>query len=133
MAEGATDVAFHGSAVLEEMLLLPLVEWARGLEHLLEVFWTCNAPSRLRSSGMVNRGNHLLPVELSVLVPPIAALLGQGRIIGVVTTTEVAGGLGFPAEVVLDSLLTGGILGGDIQELLCMRGVLRPSTWMIAS
>ena len=34
----------------------------------------------------------------------------------------MAGGLGFPAEVGLDGLLAGGILGGDVQELLrCAR------------
>ena len=30
----------------------------------------------------------------------------------------MAGGLGFPAEVGQDRLLTSGVLGGDIQELL---------------
>ena len=29
----------------------------------------------------------------------------------------MAGGLGFPAEVGLDGLLTGGVLGGNVQEL----------------
>jgi hypothetical protein len=54
---------------------------------------------------------------LSVLVLPVIALLGQGGIIGAITTTKVAGGLGFPAKVGLDGLLTGGILGDNIQEL----------------
>jgi hypothetical protein len=38
----------------------------------------------------------------------------------------VAGGLGFPAEVGREGLLTGGILGGDIQEL--PRHVRGPAT-----
>jgi hypothetical protein len=54
---------------------------------------------------------------LSVLVLPIAASLGRGRIIGTVTTTEVACGLGFPTKVDLDGLLTSGVQGGDVQEL----------------
>ena len=29
----------------------------------------------------------------------------------------MVGGLGFPTEVGLDHLLTGGVLGGDVQEL----------------
>ena len=37
LAEGATDVALHGSAVLEEMLRLPPMEGVGGLECLLEV------------------------------------------------------------------------------------------------
>jgi hypothetical protein len=36
--EGATDVALHGITVLEEMLCFPPMEWAGGLERLLEVF-----------------------------------------------------------------------------------------------
>jgi hypothetical protein len=36
----------------------------------------------------------------------------------------VIGGLGFAAEVGLDRLLTGGVLGGNVQELLrCARGL----------
>jgi hypothetical protein len=46
-------------------------------------------------------------------------LLGLGRIVGVVATTEVASGLAFPTEVGLDGLLASGILGGDVQELPC--------------
>jgi hypothetical protein len=38
LAEGVTDVALHGGIVLEEVLCLPLMEWAAGLERLLEVF-----------------------------------------------------------------------------------------------
>jgi len=38
LAEGTTDVALHGGAVLEEVLCLPPMEWAGGLECLLEVF-----------------------------------------------------------------------------------------------
>jgi hypothetical protein len=38
LAEGAMDVALHGITILEEMLCLPPMEWAGGLERLLEVF-----------------------------------------------------------------------------------------------
>ena len=38
LAKGATDVALHASTVLEEVLCLPPMEWAGGLEPLLEVF-----------------------------------------------------------------------------------------------
>jgi hypothetical protein len=38
LAEGATDVALHGSAVLEEVPGLPLVKWVGGLKRLLKVF-----------------------------------------------------------------------------------------------
>jgi hypothetical protein len=44
LAEGAMDVALHGITVLEEMLCLPPMEWAGGLERLLEVFQACSAP-----------------------------------------------------------------------------------------
>jgi hypothetical protein len=53
LAEGAIDVALHGSIVLEKMLRLPLMERAGGLECLLEVFWVCNMPAGLRSGGAV--------------------------------------------------------------------------------
>ena len=62
---------------------------------------------------MVDHGNHLLPMALSVLVPPVAVSLGRGGILCAVTTTEVAGGLGFLIEVGLDDLL----VGGNVQEL----------------
>jgi hypothetical protein len=74
-------------------------------------------PMGLRSGGAICRGDHLLPTELSVLVSPIAVSLARGRIVGAVTTTEVAGSLGFPIEVGLNDLLASGVLGGDIQEL----------------
>jgi hypothetical protein len=67
---------------------------------------------------MVSHGDNLHPATLPVLVPPVAASLGRDGIIGAVTTTEVAGGPGFPTKVGLDGLHTGGILGGNIQELL---------------
>jgi hypothetical protein len=70
------DVALHGSTFLDEVFCLPPVERARGLERLLEVFWACASPVRLRSSDAVNRGHHLLPMVLLVFVPPIAASLG---------------------------------------------------------
>ena len=114
MAEGATDVALHGGVVLEEVLCLSPVEWAGGLEHLLEVFWACASHAGLRSSGMVGRGHHLLPMALPVLIPLVAAMLGQSGISAAVPTAEVAGGFGLAAEVGLDGLLIGGILGGGV-------------------
>ena len=67
------------------------MEWAGGLERLLKVFRACTTPARLRS----------------------------GHLGGIVAIAEVDGGLDFPAEVGLDHLLASGILGGNIQELLC--------------
>jgi hypothetical protein len=52
---------------------------------------------------LVGCSNHLLPMALLVLFPPTAVSLRQGRVIGTVSTIEVAGGLGFPAEVGLDA------------------------------
>jgi hypothetical protein len=75
LAEGATDVALHGSAVLEKMLCLSPVEQAGGFERLLEVFWSCNSPVGLRSGGAVDHGDHLLPTALSVLVPLVTTSL----------------------------------------------------------
>jgi hypothetical protein len=63
---------------------------------------------------VVGRGHHLLPTALPVVVPLVLASLGRVRIITAVATTEVASSLGFPAEVGLDRLLTGGVLGGDV-------------------
>ena len=63
------------------------------------------------------RGEEMVVAVLPVLVPTVVASLGRGRIVGAVTTTEVAGGLGFLTEVGLDVLFTGGVLGGDVQEL----------------
>ena len=77
----------------------------------------CSVPVGLRFGGTVCHGDHLLPAALPVLVPPIVASLGRGRIIGAITTTEVASGLGFLTKVGLDGLLAGGVLGGDVQEL----------------
>jgi hypothetical protein len=114
LAEGATDVNLHGRAVLEEMLWLPPVEGAGGLECLIEVLRVCATPTGLRSSSTVGRGHHLLPTALPVLVLLTTASRGRGRIITTVATTEVAGDLGFPAEVGLDCLLTGDVLGGDV-------------------
>jgi hypothetical protein len=117
LAEGATDVALHGGAVLEKMHCLPSVERAGELECLHEVFQSSSMPTGLRSGGAVSHNSHLVPTALSVLVPPVAASLGRDEIIGAVTTIEVTGGLGFPTEVGLDGLHTGGVLGGDVQEL----------------
>jgi hypothetical protein len=76
LAEGATNVNLHGRAVLEEMLWLPPVEGAGGLECLLEVLSVCATPTRLRSSSMIGRDHHLLPTALSVLVLLITASRG---------------------------------------------------------
>ena len=75
-------------------------------------------PVGLRSRGTVGHGDHLLPTALPALVPPIVASLGRDRIAGAITTTKVAGDLGFPTKVGLDGFLAGGVLGGNIQKLL---------------
>jgi hypothetical protein len=75
LAEGATDVALHGCIVFEKVLRLPPMERVGGLERLLKVFQTCNAPVGLRSGGMVGHGNHLLPTVLPILIPPVAVSL----------------------------------------------------------
>ena len=90
------------------------MEWVGGLERLLEVFRACSAPMGLRSGYVVSRGDHPLPMALLVLVLPVVASLGRGRIVGAITTIEVGGGLGFPTEVGPDGLLTGGLLGGNV-------------------
>ena len=76
LAEGAMDVALHGSIVLEKMFWLPPMERVGGLEHLFKVFWACSVPMGLRSSDAVGHGDHLLLATLPVLVPPIVASLG---------------------------------------------------------
>jgi hypothetical protein len=79
---------------------------------------------RLRSGSIVSHDHPLLMAFL-ILVPPITELLGQGRVIAVLTFTEVTSGLGFAAEVGLDCLLTTGLLGGDVQELpRCARSLM---------
>ena len=90
------------------------MEWVGGLERLLEVFWACTLPSGVRSGGAVDHGHHLHPTTLSVLVPPITASLRQGRVIAALALAEVTSSLGFDVEVVLDHLLTVGVLSGDI-------------------
>jgi hypothetical protein len=72
LVEGAKDVALHGNTVLEKMLCLPPVERAKGLEHLLKVFRACGVPAGLRSCSAIDRGDHFLPMALSLLVPPVA-------------------------------------------------------------
>jgi hypothetical protein len=56
----------------------------------------------------------MLPATLSILVPLIAVTLGCSRVVAAVPTAEVVGDLGLATKVGLDSLLTSGILGGDI-------------------
>jgi hypothetical protein len=78
---------------------------------------------RLRSGSAISHDHPLLAVLL-ILIPPITALLGQGGVIVVLTFTEVTSSLGFATKVGLDCLLTGGLLGGDVQELpRCSRGL----------
>jgi hypothetical protein len=74
LAKGATVVALHGGIVLKEVLCLPPVEWAGGLECLLKVFWACASPVRLRSGDVVGHGHHLLPMAFSVHVSPVVVL-----------------------------------------------------------
>jgi hypothetical protein len=76
LVKGATDVALHGSAVLEEMPGLSPREQVGGLKHLLKVFWVCTALVGLRSGYMVGCGCHLLPATLSVLVLLVVVSLG---------------------------------------------------------
>jgi hypothetical protein len=101
------------------MLCLPPVEGAGGLKRLLKVLRACATPAGLRSGNAVGHDHHLLPAALSILVLLVVASLGRGRIVTAVATTEVAGGVGFPAKVGLDHLLAGGVLGGKVQELPC--------------
>ena len=77
----------------------------------------CTTPVGLRPGGAVGHGHHLLSTVLLVLFPLVAATLGRGRVIAVISTTEVADGLDLAVEVGLDDLLVGGILDGDVQEL----------------
>jgi hypothetical protein len=76
LAEGAMDVALHGSVVLEKMLCLPSWNGQGDSSTFLKCFGACSAPVGLRSGGAVGRGDHLLPMVLSVLVSPVAMSLG---------------------------------------------------------
>ena len=95
------------------MLRLSPVEWTGGLKRPLKVLGACATPVRLRLGGAVSHGHHLLHTVLLVLVPLVTMTLGRGRVIAAISTTEVAGGLDLAAEVGLDGLVIGGILGGD--------------------
>jgi hypothetical protein len=109
LAEGATDVALDGGAILEEVLHLPSMERAGGFECLLKVLgvrtvpwaeaWRCGQP---------------WPPSPPFLVSLVTAMLGQSWVIVDVPAAEVTGGFYLVAEVGLDGLLTGGILGGDV-------------------
>jgi hypothetical protein len=109
------------------------VEQAEGLECLVKVLRVRAMPTGLRPSSVVGCGHHLLPVMLSVLLLLIAVMLGRHRVITIIPPTKVGSGFVLATEVGLDSLLAGGIVGGDIQELLHCAGVLRPSIWMSTS
>jgi hypothetical protein len=52
------------------------MEWAGGLERLLEVIKARAMPVGLRPGDANSRGHHLLPMALPVLVPLVAAMLG---------------------------------------------------------
>ena len=56
----------------------------------------------------------LLPMVLLVPGPLVVKMLGRGRVITSITTTEVGGGLGLVIEGGLDGLLTRGVLRCDI-------------------
>jgi hypothetical protein len=114
LAEGATDVAPHGGAVLQKMLHLPTVERAGGLEHLLEVLRARTVLVGLRPSGAIDCGHHLLPTVLVLTGPLVAAALRRYGVVDVPTTKVDDSGPGLAAGVVLDGLLAGGILGGDV-------------------
>ena len=109
------------------------MERAGGLERLLEVLGAYTTSVGLRPSSAVDRGHHILPAALLSLVPFVVVALGQSEVIAAISTTEVAGGLGLATEVGLDCLLTGGVLGGDVQELPRCAQVSRPSVWTSAS
>jgi hypothetical protein len=94
------------------------MEGARGFECLLEVLRVYAPSVGLKLGSAVSHGYHLLCMVLSILGPLVTVTLGQGEVITTVSTTEVANDPGFATEVGLDGLLAGGILGGDIQELL---------------
>ena len=114
LAEGATDVALDGGAVFEEVLRLPPMEQEGGLKRLLEVLGARTMPVGLRYDSTVSRGHRLLPTTLLVLVPLVAVALGRSGVVAAIPTAEVADGFGFAAEVGLDGLLVGSILGGDV-------------------
>jgi hypothetical protein len=87
----------------------------------------------IRLGGSATCGHYLLPTVLPVLVPLVTVTLGQCWVITTIPTAEVDGSFGLAVEVGLDRLLTGGILGGDVQEFLCHAWVSWPSTWTSAS
>ena len=90
------------------------MEQVGGLEHLLKVLRAHTMPMGLRPYGAVDHGHHLLPMVLPVLVPLVAAMLGRSGVVITIPITKVASGFGLAADLGLDSLLTGGILGGDV-------------------
>ena len=127
------DAATNGGIVFEEMLHLPPMEQVEGLERLLKVLGAYTTSVGLRPSSAVGRGHHILPAALLSLVPFVVVALGQSEVIAAISTTEVADGLGLATEVGMDCLLTGGVLGGDVQELPRCAQVSRPSVWTSAS
>ena len=115
------------------MLYLSPMERVGGLKRLLKVLEACTLPMGLRPSGMVGRGHHLLPMALPVLIPLVAAMLGQSGISAAVPTAEVAGGFGLAYKVGLDGSLSVSYWVATSKSSHVMRGVSRPSAWMSAS
>ena len=109
LAKGAVDVAPNGGIVFEEVLHLPLMEWAGGLERLLQVLWTRTTPVGLRPSGAVSHSHYLLPTMVLVLVPLITVMLGRSRVVAAIPTAEVGACLALAAKVGLDGHFSCGV------------------------
>jgi hypothetical protein len=84
-------------AILEEVPGLHVVELAGPLEHLLEVLEAL-APLGLGSGGTADRGHHLLPTTLLVLLLVAVAADHVGLIVAV-PTALVSTSLAFAAEL----------------------------------
>lgn len=107
------DVASHGRAVLEEVLVLSAMEWARcRLERLLEVLGSLASPLALRTGGAFGCNHHLLSRALLV-----AMAVGHDGFIIVVPTVKVSAVLALAAEVGQDSFLSYGVLSGVVQKV----------------
>jgi hypothetical protein len=89
------------------------MEWARGFEHLLKMLRMCGAPTGLRPGGAISYCPHLLPMVPLILVLVMVSL-GRCRVAAAVPTADIGDSFGLATEVDLDSLLAGGVLGGDV-------------------
>lgn len=119
LGKGAMDVASHSHTVHEEVLHLSTIEWAGGPERLLKVLKARTPSMGLRFGDAFDCNHHLYPMALLLSSLLVMAMLGRGRVIATVTTTEAGGGFGLVVEVGLGSLRTHCVLGGDVQKLPC--------------